>query len=82
MYRRGSYLVLLVDLLHAPFAFGLCDDLAGVLNDDLVRIEHSHRAYTVPTVNGVEHLHTVIVAVAFCTSLELGEGTVRAELGS
>lgn len=64
----SSHLIFLVDLLHTSFALGLCDNLAGIFDDDLKGLKSSHCANSIPTAFGLHNLDSIIIAVTFTTS--------------
>jgi hypothetical protein len=80
--EKPAYLVLFVDLFHAPLTFRLCDDLSGVLNNDLMWFKHSHCADTKATIWSVHDFDTIVIAVSLGTSLELSKRTVATYIGS
>jgi hypothetical protein len=74
-----AYLVLFVDLLHAPLALRLCDYLSGILDNDLVRFKCSHSTHAKAPILGVQNLYAIIITVAFGTSPEFCKGPVVAQ---
>src|SRR4051812_4852974 len=54
--KTRAYLSVLVDLIHAPFALFVCDDLASVLDDDLVSFEAPVGPHTKAPVLRLHHL--------------------------
>jgi hypothetical protein len=80
--EKPAYLVLFVDLFHAPLTFRLCDDFSGILNNDLMRFKHSHRANTKTTIRSVHDFDAIVIAVSLGTSLELCKGAVTTYVSS
>lgn len=64
--KSQTYLIVLIDCPHAPFTLILCDDLARVLHNDLVRLKCTVAAYTIPSISCLNDLHSNVV---FPTSL-------------
>lgn len=74
---KANYLIVLVHRPHAPLTLKLCDDLSGVLYDDLVRLECPVASNTVSAIGGLDHLHAnVVLATGLRSMLELAEITV------
>ena len=71
-----TYLVLLVNLLHASLAFVLGDDFTGVFDNDLVRLKSSHGANSKTAIFGLCDLDAIIVPIALRSSLQLSERSV------
>ena len=63
-----THLIVFVLLVHAPFAFGLCDDLTSVLHDDLVGLKASIASHTVATINSLDNLNANAKSTAFLGS--------------
>lgn len=77
-----TYLVLLVDLLHAALALGLRDDLSGILNNYLMRVKLSHRTHTIATIYGIQNLDAIVIAITLGTLLELRERAIAAKFSA
>jgi hypothetical protein len=74
-----AYLVFFVDLLHAPLALRLCDDLSGILHNDLVRFKCSHSTHAIAPIFGVQNLYAIVITIAFGTSPEFCKRPVTAQ---
>jgi hypothetical protein len=78
----ATHFVLFVYLFHAPLAFRLRDDFSSIFHDNLMRLESSHSPHTVASILGIQYLHTVVVAIAFGTSLKLCKRPITTLLGA
>lgn len=78
-----SYLGILITPVHTVVTLLLSDDLAGILNNDLLRIESAVCADTVAAVESFAYLNPdAILTTSFCSLAERFEGTVSAVLGA
>ena len=57
----ATNLVVLVLLVHSSIALLLGDDLARVLENDLMRLERAVAAHTIPTVCRLDHIDANVV---------------------
>jgi len=67
-----TYLIILVDIVHPRIGLFLCDDLASVLDDDLIWFESAVASHPVPSVDCFDDLDPDIVFAAFLDSLSQG----------
>lgn len=70
MYEDGLYyLGVLIALVHALVTLALCDDLAGVFDNDLVRLECTVGPYAVATISCLHDLNANVVFASRFASL-------------
>lgn len=76
---HATNLVVLVDSPHPPFAFGLSQNLAGILHDDLVRLKGTVAAHSISTVWCFDNFDANVVFPSSLAALfELLEASVPA----
>lgn len=63
-----AYLVLLVFVVHATLTFLLCNNLAGVFHNDLVRAEAAVASHSVAAVGRLDHFDADTVLASLGTS--------------
>ena len=75
-----THLIVLIGSPHAPLALCLCDNLARILNDNLVRLKAPIAAHAIPTVLSLNDLDAnVELAACFAALAETAEAAVPAE---
>ena len=67
-----TYLIILVDIVHPRIGLFLGDDLASVLDDDLIWFESAVASHSVASVECFDDLDPDIVFAAFLDSLSQG----------
>lgn len=74
-----TYFVVFVVFVHATIALVFGDDLASVLNDDLIWIKASIASYTVASISGLYNFNPYsVLSAALAALLQIGKSAVLA----
>jgi hypothetical protein len=65
-------------LLHSSFTLRLRNNLACVLNYNLVGLKRSHSSYAITTILSVQDFNTIVVSIAFGALFQLGKWSITA----
>ena len=74
-----TYLVVLVILIHASITFIFCNNLASILDDDLMRVKAAVASYAVAAISSLDDFDTnPVLATALPAFLQISEGAIGA----